>query len=138
MGTGGASPRGRPAGASLSSIPGPALADTTAYFHLSGDGLPAGVDVVRYRAREAVSQPFEVIIELATSDSAFEAEKCLRKSYLLTVIDGKGGERVFHGVCDQAEFIDLIGEHDKTFRYYHRITSRPALWALRYIEDCRI
>ena len=114
------------------------MADTTAYFQLSGDGLPADVDVVRYRAREAVSQPFEVIIELATGDGGFEVEKCLRKSYLLTVVDALGRERVFHGVCDRAEFIDLIGEDSGKFRMYHRLTLRPALWALRYIEDCRI
>jgi type VI secretion system secreted protein VgrG len=114
------------------------LADPTAYFHLSGKDLPADADVVRYRAREAVSQPFEVIIEFASKETGFEVEKCLRKSYLLTIVDGLGKERVFHGVCDQAEFIDLIGEHSGEFRMYYRITLRPALWGLRYIEDCRI
>lgn len=113
-----------------------------ALFHLSGDGLPADTRVLRYRAREAVSQPYEVSVEFSTTEESFEAEKSLRKSYLLTIIDAMGRQRLFHGVCDEAQFLGVIGDAGSAganrTRNFFRFVLRPALWGLRYIEDCRI
>jgi len=106
---------------------------TTALLDLRGDKLPADVQVIRYEAREAVSRCFEVDVELSTTDPGYRVDPCLRTTALLTVVDGLGGERFFHGVVDRAEFVYWTGTH-----YHFRLRLRPALAALAHREDSRI
>ena len=112
--------------------------EKTAFFSLSGDSLPADLWVLRYQAREGVSRLFEIEVEFATEDSAFDITKCMRKSMALSVIDGKGGTRSFHGIVDCAEYLELIGaEYDKV-RMTFRVVLKPAVTALQYRENSRI
>lgn len=106
---------------------------TTAYLDLRGDKLPADLLVIRYQAREAISRPFEVEVELSTQDASFRAESCLRSSALLTLVNHSEGERCFHGVIDRAEFAYWTGTH-----YHFKIRLRPALAALAHREGSRI
>jgi type VI secretion system secreted protein VgrG len=106
---------------------------TTALLDLRGEKLPADVAVIRYEAREAVSRCYEIDVELSTTDPGYRVDPCLRTSVLLTVVDGLGGERFFHGVVDRAEFAYWTGTH-----YHFRLRLRPALAALAHREDSRI
>lgn len=105
----------------------------TATLDLRGDKLPADAAVIRYAAREAVSRPFEVDVELSTEDPGFRADACLRSSAALLLVDGAAGERVFHGVIERAEFTGFTGT-----RFLFTIRLRPALAALAHREDSRI
>ena len=111
---------------------------TDALFQLSGEVLPADARVQRYRAREAVSQPFEVEVDFSTLDSSFDVTRCLRESLLLSIVDGAGRARYFHGVCERAEFVDLIGQGANETRLYFRVLLRPALAALAHRENSKI
>jgi type VI secretion system secreted protein VgrG len=100
---------------------------------LRGPGLPDDLLVIRYEAREAISRPFELEIELSTADPGFVASAVLRKSALLTLIDAEGGQRFFHGVIDRLDFDYLTGT-----RFHFKLRLRPALSALAHRENCRI
>lgn len=105
----------------------------TAFLDLRGDKLPGDVAVIRYEAHEAISRPYEIDVELSTADPGFRVEECLRSSAALLLVDGEGGERVFHGVVDRAEFAYWTGTV-----FHFRIRLRPALAALALREDARI
>ncbi|MEJ7730772.1 MAG: type VI secretion system tip protein TssI/VgrG, partial [Polyangiaceae bacterium] len=105
----------------------------TSFFHLSGDGLPADILVVGYQAREGVSVPFQVEVDFSTEDEAFVVDACLRKPLLLTVVDAAGNQRVFHGVVDEAAFVQALEP-----KLYFRLRLRPALAALAHRAGCRI
>ena len=105
----------------------------TSFFHLSGEGLPADISVVGYQAREGVSVPFEIEVDFSTQDEAFVVDACLRKPLLLTVVDSAGSQRVFHGVVDEAAFVQALEPH-----LSFRLRLRPALAALSHREGSRI
>jgi type VI secretion system secreted protein VgrG len=105
----------------------------TATFAISGDALPADALPVRFAAREAISEPFEVSVDVATRDAAFVATDALGSSVLLTLESGKGGRRWVHGVIDRLRLLGVKGE-----ALSFRLVLVPALTALRYREDCRI
>jgi type VI secretion system secreted protein VgrG len=109
------------------------VAATTGFIDLRGDKLPGDCAVIRYEAREALSRPFELEVEISTEDGGFKAETLLRTSCLLTLVDGTGGQRVFHGVVDRAGFSYLTGT-----RLHFKLRLRPALAALAHREGCRI
>jgi type VI secretion system secreted protein VgrG len=106
---------------------------STALIDLRGDSLPGDVAVIRYEAREAISRPFEIDVEFSTADAGFQADACLRKSVLLTLIDAVQGQRLFHGIVDRAEFSYYTGTH-----FHFRVRMRPALAALAHREGCKI
>ncbi len=106
---------------------------TTGFLDLRGDKLPGDVAVIRFEAREAVSRPFEIEVEISTEDSGFKADALLRTSCLLTLIDGLGGQRVFHGIVDRVGFAYLTGT-----RLHFKLRMRPSLSALAHREGCRI
>ena len=89
--------------------------------------------MIRYEAREAISRPFEIEVELSTADPGFIAATVLRKSALLTLVDAQGGQRLFHGVIDRLDFDYLTGT-----RFHFKLRLRPALSALAHRENCRI
>lgn len=109
------------------------MAASTGFIDLRGPDLPPDVAVIRYEVREAISRPFEIDIELSTEDAGFVAASVLRKSALLTLVDGQGAQRVFHGVIDRLAFDYLTGTH-----FHFRLRLRPALSALAHRENCRI
>lgn len=105
---------------------------TTGYFELSGEGLPADVQVPSFDAREAISELFEAWVEVTTADVEFAVAECLKKSLALRVFDTEG-ERVLHGICDAAELTGFTG-----LRSHYRLRLRPALAGLSRREDNRI
>ena len=106
---------------------------TSAYIDLRGDKLPADVAVIRYAAREAISRPYEIDIELSTADPAYRIDSCLRSSALLTMVDAAQGERFFHGVIDRAELVFWTGT-----LFHFRVRLRPGIAALAHREDARL
>src|SRR5450432_342980 len=109
------------------------MALATASFLLQGDALPADVNVVRYRAREAISTPYEVEVDFFSFDASFDVSACLSKPLLLTVVNEDGDSRNFYGVVDRASFTKVSGP-----KFYFRVRLRPALAALAHREDSRI
>ena len=97
------------------------------------DKLPGDVRVNAYRAREGISLPFEVEVEIATSDAEFRVDDCLRRRMVLEVDDQQGGLRHYDGLPDQVGFLAHDG-HDFSFR----LRLRPALAALEHREGSRI
>lgn len=105
----------------------------TGFIDLRGPDLPPDVAVIRYEVREAISRPFEIDVEFSTEDAGLVAATVLRKSALLTLVDGQGGQRLFHGVIDRFAFDYLTGT-----RFHFKVRLRPGLSALAYRENCRI
>lgn len=106
---------------------------TTSLLDLRGEKLPADVQTIRYEAREAISRPFEVDVELSTEDASWRADSCLRSSAVLTLIDAREGQRLFHGIVSRIEFSYFTGTH-----LHFRARLSPALSALAHREGSRI
>lgn len=111
----------------------PPVAAETGHFLLQGDPLPDDVLAVRFRAFERISLPYEINVDFSTLDPSFSADSCLRQQLTLVVVDGRGGQRLFDGVVDRAEFVDVVAE-----RLYFRVRLRPALAALAHRRASRI
>jgi type VI secretion system secreted protein VgrG len=103
------------------------------HLTLLGDNLPGDVQVQSYRAREGISLPYEVEIEIATSDPSFRVEDCVRRRMLLEVSDAQGGVRHYDGLPDRVGFVAAAGD-----RLFFQIRLRPALAALEHREGSRI
>ncbi len=100
---------------------------------LRGDKLPGDIQVIRYNAREAISRPYEVDVEISTADASWEADSCLRSRAIMTIIDDQAGQRCFDGVIDRAEFAYFTGT-----LFHHKIRLRPTVASLAHREDNRI
>src|SRR5688572_8986621 len=96
--------------------------DLFSMFTLRGAKLPDDVQTVQYRAREAISRPYEVEVEFYTEDADFDARACLRSSMVLTVIQEHGNTRFFHGICHAITFIRHQNE-----RLFFQVTIKPSL-----------
>ncbi len=107
--------------------------DTTGSFTLVGDKLPADAFATRFEAYEAISEPYEVNVELYTLDPSFRVNDCMRTKVCLVVADAHARVRYFDGIVDRADFLHFTGQ-----RYHFRLRLRPALAALAHREDCRI
>lgn len=103
------------------------------HITLHGDALPGDVQVRSYHAREGISLPYAIDVEIATSDTSFRVEDCLQKRVLLEVDDAQGGTRHYDGVPDQVGFLGYQGE-----QLFFRLRVRPALAALEHREGSRI
>ncbi len=109
------------------------MAATTAQFLLHGEGLPGDALPSKFRAVEKMSTPYEVVVELTTSDASFVAESLLRKQLTLEVRDDTGAKRLFDGVVDAAELVDVVATS-----HHFRFRIRPALAALAHRKNSRI
>jgi len=103
------------------------------HLTLLGDALPDDVRVLGYSAREGISIPYEVEIEIATSDASFHVDDCLRRRLILEVDDAQGEIRHFDGLPDRVGFLSHDGDD---FLFHLRL--RPALAALEHREGSRI
>jgi type VI secretion system secreted protein VgrG len=97
---------------------------------------PLGPDVLLFRrmtAREQLSQPFEIELELLSEDFEIALSDVLGQplSIRLDLPDGK--ERYFHAYCAEFGFVGQEGRHA-----LYRATLRPWLWFLSLTADCRI
>jgi type VI secretion system secreted protein VgrG len=110
-----------------------AVPATTAHFALHGEGLPSDALPSAFRATEKLSTPYEVVVELTTSDPDFMADSLLRKQLTLEVVDDAGGQRLFDGVVDAAELVDVVAQV-----HYLRFRLRPAMASLAHRKNSRI
>jgi type VI secretion system secreted protein VgrG len=95
-----------------------------------------GVDdvaVIDFTHREALSQPFELVLNLASRDGSLDAAELLDREASLTIWqDGEPLRRV-HGIV--SEFGRGDRGHRRTF---YSLVLRPALWRLSLRHNSRI
>jgi len=95
-----------------------------------------GVDdvaVIDFTHREALSQPFELALNLASRDGSLDAAELLDREASLTIWqDGEPLRRV-HGIV--SEFCRGDRGHRRTF---YSLVLRPALWRLSLRHNSRI
>lgn len=95
-----------------------------------------GVDevaVIDFTHREALSQPFELALNLASRDGSLDAAELLDREASLTIWqDGEPLRRV-HGII--SEFGKGDRGHRRTF---YSLVLRPALWRLSLRQNSRI
>ncbi|MGM0826378.1 MAG: type VI secretion system tip protein VgrG, partial [Pseudomonadota bacterium] len=95
-----------------------------------------GVDdiaVIDFTHREALSQPFELVLNLASRDGNLDAAELLDRDASLTIWqDGEPLRRV-HGIV--SEFGRGDRGHRRTF---YSLVLRPALWRLSLRQNSRI
>ncbi|MFO0758003.1 MAG: type VI secretion system tip protein TssI/VgrG [Byssovorax sp.] len=103
------------------------------HLTLQGDKLPGDVRVRAYRAREAISTPYEVDVEISTTDTSFRIDDCLRRRVVLEVTDAAEQVRFYDGLPDQAEFLTYDGDE-----LFFRLRLRPAIAALEHREGSAI
>ncbi|MBW2455740.1 MAG: type VI secretion system tip protein VgrG, partial [Deltaproteobacteria bacterium] len=110
------------------------MAATNAVIDLAGEAIPDEAMAIRYRAEEAISQPYEVDVELSVPVSLdFVADDCLRSSVALAITDDTGERRFFHGIVDRAEYDFFTGTH-----HHFRLRLRPTLASLTHRENSKI
>ncbi|WP_249976638.1 type VI secretion system tip protein VgrG, partial [Vreelandella olivaria] len=83
--------------------------------------------------REALSQPFELTVNLASRDSNLDAAKLLDREACLTIWQDGEPLRRIHGIA--AEFSRGDTGHRRTF---YSLVLRPALWRLSLRHNSRI
>jgi type VI secretion system secreted protein VgrG len=104
-----------------------------AVIHLSSNVLPDDASVRRFDAVEAVSRPYRVSVEFATSDPGFEVTACLRQRALATLVGADGRQRLFDGIVERGRYVGHTGTQS-----HFRIEIVPLLALLAHREDCRI
>ncbi|AQU81417.1 MULTISPECIES: type VI secretion system Vgr family protein [unclassified Halomonas] len=95
-----------------------------------------GVDdiaVMDFTHREALSQPFELIVNLASRDDTLDAAELLDREAALTIWQDGEPLRQIHGVI--CEFGRGDRGHRRTF---YSLVLRPALWRLSLRQNSRI
>jgi type VI secretion system secreted protein VgrG len=97
---------------------------------------PLGPDVLlleSIHATEAVSQPYEILLDLLSLDQSVKSSDLLKKPMTVTFEDGAGNKRYMHGL------VRRFVQRGRTERLtYYRAEVVPALWFLSLAADCRI
>ncbi|WP_447046027.1 type VI secretion system tip protein TssI/VgrG [Vreelandella sp. H-I2] len=107
-------------------------ASTGLQFTLTLPGVDE-IAVIDFTHREALSQPFELSLNLASKDGNLDAAELLDREATLTIWqDGQPLRRV-HGIV--AEFGRGDRGHRRTF---YSLVLRPALWRLSLRQNSRI
>ena len=108
------------------------MTSTGLQFTLTLPGVDE-VAVIDFTHREALSQPFELALNLASRDGSLDAADLLDSEATLTIWqDGEPLRRV-HGII--AEFGRGDRGHRRTF---YSLVLRPALWRLSLRQNSRI
>ncbi len=106
-------------------------------IQLHADALPVDLRVVRFEAKEAVSEPFLVEVLFDTADSAFDPESLMFTRVALTANEGfeagRVDPRVFDGVVEEAGYVAMNGSFCR-----FRLVLRPRFFALSHRVDARI
>jgi len=93
---------------------------------LSMQDLPDDVRVLSLRAREALSEPFEVSIRFVCSDPGLPVKDWLWSEAAVQLQDAEGsGTRVFHGIVEAASYAGKVEE-----LHVYRVELRPRLHGL--------
>ncbi len=98
----------------------------------SSSGLD-GFGVRRFRAREAVSEPFRADLELVSADPEVDLEKMLGASVTVTIDTASGDVRHFNGVVDAVRLLDV----DLNSAVYH-LELAPWTRLLELRTNCRV
>lgn len=102
------------------------------YFTLTLPG-ESSVAVVDFTYREALSQPFELVLNLASRDGCLDAAEMLDRNATLTIWQSGEALRQVHGII--SEFARGDRGHRRTF---YSLVLRPALWRLSLRHNSRI
>ncbi|PRY62794.1 Rhs element Vgr protein, partial [Vreelandella songnenensis] len=105
---------------------------TGLHFTLTLPGVD-DIAVVDFTHREALSQPFELVLNLASRDGSLEAAELLDREATLTVWQDGEVLRQVHGIV--SEFGRGDRGHRRTF---YSLVLRPALWRLSLRHNSRI
>jgi type VI secretion system secreted protein VgrG len=97
---------------------------------------PAGTDVLLLEGlsvHESVSEPFEITLDLLSTNAKIDPDTMLRKAITVTLELQGGGERYFHGFVSR---FAQGGRGDQFVSYRAEVV--PALWFLNLVSDCRV
>ncbi|WP_445010114.1 type VI secretion system tip protein TssI/VgrG [Vreelandella stevensii] len=109
------------------------MADGTGlHFTLTLPGVD-DVAVIDFTHREALSQPFELALNLASRDGSLDAADLLDREASLTLWQDGQPLRTLHGIV--SEFGRGDRGHRRTF---YSLVLRPALWRLSLRQNSRI
>jgi type VI secretion system secreted protein VgrG len=94
---------------------------TLGYELESGSGtLPADVRVFRFRMTEAVSEPYTIIVDVATTDLDYDFEDLLGHDAQINLLRGET-ERSVYGIVTAIDWLGISSD-----RLLLRLTVRPA------------
>lgn len=85
-------------------------------------------------AEEQLSRPFEVQLEVVSTNQAVEPNQLLHKPVTITVHLNDAPDRYISGLVRRFENLE-VAQRD---RWYYRLEVVPALWFLSQAVDCRI
>ncbi|WP_445011368.1 type VI secretion system tip protein TssI/VgrG [Vreelandella stevensii] len=108
------------------------MTSTGLHFTLTLPGVD-DVAVIDFTHREALSQPFELAINLASRDGSLDAADLLDREASLTLWQDGQPLRTLHGIV--SEFGRGDRGHRRTF---YSLVLRPALWRLSLRQNSRI
>ena len=93
---------------------------------LSMEDLPDDVRVLSMRAREALSEPFEVSVRFVCADPGLPVKDWLWTEAAVQLQDTDGsGSRVFHGIVEAASYTGKVED-----LHVYRVDLRPRLHGL--------
>ncbi|HEY5062465.1 MAG TPA: type VI secretion system tip protein TssI/VgrG, partial [Gemmatimonadaceae bacterium] len=82
---------------------------------------------------ERVSEPFELTLDLLSTEVRIDPDEVLRKPLVVTVDLAEGGRRIFHGLARR-----FVQRGRSAGLVSYRAEIVPALWFLSLATDCRI
>lgn len=94
--------------------------------------LPADVRVFRFRMTEAVSEPYTIVVDVATTDVDYDFEDLLGYDAQINLIRGELVRSVY-GIVTEIDWLGISGD-----RLMLRITIRPAFALLEQEVNSRI
>ena len=108
------------------------LSPLDALIHLQGDGLPPDVEVLEYRVHEALSAPYQAIVEFSTSEQ-FSLETAIGKTFILVLPTPGGEARIVRGDVWDTALVRTVGK-----KLHFSLTLKPKLAWLAVRENTRI
>lgn len=114
---------------------------TDTRVRLGHQAAPADAHVVELHGREALSEPFDLVVEFATADANLDIESWLWTPATLELADRHSGSaRCFHGIVEEGSYLGaeaLAGQLDGRVARY-RLRLRPHVHGLDYRVRTRI
>ena len=93
-----------------------------------------GLLLERFSGSEAISQPFEFLVEMVSENASIDLKALLRTPAVITIVTRKGPERKIHGRFSR---LVQMGRGQEGMTVYHG-TIVPWFWFLTLRQDCRI
>ena len=90
-------------------------------------------------AEEAISHTFEYTIHAISQKGAIKADDILNHPICVTLRDGAGPVRHFHGIVREIRRLGVIRGQNKTDEYHnYELIAVPRLWFLDQTQDARV